>query len=220
MKPQTERLPAVYFARRDEQADALFYSFPRKVVHLDEPALTAYEHLLDDILCGSDSYLDLMSSWRTHLSDYARPKRLIGLGLNAAEMADNPQLTEYVVHDLNQTPRLPFETAQFDSVICTVSVQYLTQPLEVFAEINRVLKPGGRFIVAFSNRYFAQKAIAIWLSMTDDQHIDLVSYYFQNSGNWVNLRAIEKTASPIDKVDSDPLYVLWAEKGDMANEPA
>ena len=44
----------------------------------------------------------------------------------------------------------------------TVSVQYLTHPLEIFAEVGRVLKSGAPFIVTFSNRMFPTKAVAIW----------------------------------------------------------
>ncbi len=35
--------------------------------------------------------LDLMSSWRSHLPVDARPWRVVGLGLNRAEMEDNPR---------------------------------------------------------------------------------------------------------------------------------
>jgi ubiquinone/menaquinone biosynthesis C-methylase UbiE len=38
-----------------------------------------------------------------------------------------------------------------------VSVDYLNNPLEVFKEMNRVLKPGGRAIMSFSNRCFPTK---------------------------------------------------------------
>lgn len=38
------------------------------------------------------------------------------------------------------------------------SVQYLQQPERVFAEIYRVLRPGGVCIITFSNRMFYSKA--------------------------------------------------------------
>mgnify|MGYP001144347911 CR=1 FL=1 len=41
--------------------------------------------------------------------------------------------------------------------LCAVSVDYLTKPLEVFREVNRVLKPGGLAIMSFSNRCFPTK---------------------------------------------------------------
>ena len=74
--------------------------------------------------------------------------------MNAAEMADNPQLNEYLLKDINIDPSLPFEDESFDAVVITVSVQYLTQPVIVFSEVSRILRPGGVFIVTFSNRCF------------------------------------------------------------------
>lgn len=40
---------------------------------------------------------------------------------------------------------------------CCCSVQYLQQPERVFAEVYRVLKPGGVAIFTFSNRMFYEK---------------------------------------------------------------
>src|SRR5205823_11096049 len=77
--------------------------------------------------------------------------RVTGLGLNAAEMADNPQLDEYVIHDLNRTPRLPFPDASFDAVVCAVSVQYLVRPWDVFADVRRIVRAGGPLVVSFSD---------------------------------------------------------------------
>jgi len=42
-----------------------------------------------------------------------------------------------------------------------VSVDYLIRPLEIFKEVNRVLRPGGKFILSQSNRCFPTKAIAM-----------------------------------------------------------
>lgn len=66
--------------------------------------------------------------------------------MNAAEMADNPDLDEYVVHDLNVNLELPFADNIFDAVVVTVSVQYMTHPIETFKEVNRILKVGGVFM--------------------------------------------------------------------------
>ena len=125
-------------------------------------------------------------------------------------LAENPQLSTYVVHDLNRNPALPFEDGDFDAVICTVSVQYLIQPVEVFAEVNRILKPGGVFVLTFSNRCFPNKAVSVWLSTTDQQHIELVTQYFEESGNWRGMNSAQKFAKPPEK--GDPLYAVWALK--------
>jgi ubiquinone/menaquinone biosynthesis C-methylase UbiE len=62
---------------------------------------------------------------------------------------------------LNEQPQLKAKDGSFDAVVCCVSVQYMQYPERVFAEIYRVLKPGGVCIMSFSNRMFYQKAIAV-----------------------------------------------------------
>ena len=135
-----------------------------------------------------------------------RVREVVGLGLNAEEMADNPQLTRAIVHDVNGDPRLPFGDEAFDGAMCAVSIQYLTAPLVVFREVRRVLRPGAPFIVSFSNRCFPAKAVAVWLGSTDPQHVALVRAYFQGAGGWVDVT--EEDRSPGD--DGDPLYAVWA----------
>ncbi len=216
------RLPPNYFVRHDEQEDELFYGFPRKVVHIDEQAIASLTHVFRELLPPSGKYLDLMSSWRSHLPAGLHPAAVVGLGMNAAEMADNPQLDSHVVHNLNRNPQLPFADAEFDAAFCTVSVQYLTQPIAVFQDVARVLKPGAPFVVAFSNRCFPQKAVAIWQSCNDEQHVQLVGHYFTDAGGWQapntwsNLPESSPPAeSPTGQTPSlgvDPLFVVWALK--------
>jgi ubiquinone/menaquinone biosynthesis C-methylase UbiE len=78
---------------------------------------------------------------------------VVGLGMNEYELSQNPQLTDFVVKDLNNDPTFPFEDASFDKVTCVVSIDYLNKPLEVVKEIGRVLKPGGECILSMSNRW-------------------------------------------------------------------
>jgi ubiquinone/menaquinone biosynthesis C-methylase UbiE len=126
--------------------------------------------------------------------------------MNAEEMADNPQLGEHIVHSLNDNATLPYDDAQFDAVLCTVSVQYLTNPIAVFSDVNRVLKPGGSFIVSFSNRCFPTKAVAIWLNMTDMQHVALVASYFE-AAQFININTALHT-----KGKHDPLFIISGQK--------
>lgn len=202
------QFPIEYFDRSDPTDDSIFYTFPRMVVHIDDHAIHAAKMLYKELLPPGGVYLDLMSSWRSHLPDELKPKRVVGLGMNAQEMAENPQLDKHVVHNLNINPILPFEDSVFDAVICTVSVQYMTRPIEIFTDVNRTLKPGGVFVLTFSNRCFPTKAVAVWLSTTDQQHIALVTQYFEESGNWRGIRSAQKIASPPQK--GDPLYAVWA----------
>ncbi len=200
------RFPPEGYARDDEAADGHFYLVPRKVVHLDDGAITALGRLYADVLPAGGRLLDLMSSWRSHLPEDFEAREVVGLGLNAEEMADNPQLTSAIVHDVNRDPRLPFGNEKFDGGMCAVSIQYVTHPLLVFREMRRVLRPGAPFVVSFSNRCFPTKAVAVWLGTTDQQHLMLVHSYFDAAGGWTDVK--EEARSPGD--DGDPLYAVWA----------
>ena len=197
------------FQRMDDSDDALFYTFPRKVVHIDDPAIAAAGQFIAATFAPGGVLLDLMSSWRSHLPQGFVKQRLIGLGLNAEEMADNPDLDEYVVHDLNTDPHLPFTDSYFDGVMVTVSIQYLIRPLEVFGEVRRLLKPGAPFIVLFSNRMFPTKAVRVWQVLRDEQRAGLVSTYFQHTGGYDAPICYDLSPNP---GLSDPLYAVCARK--------
>src|SRR5216683_1029134 len=199
----TKQVPADYFRRVDDTDDELFYSTPRLVVHIDDGAIAKVGEIYARLLPQGGAILDLMSSWRSHLPAHLRPARVVGLGMNRAEMEDNPALTEIVIHNLNRALRLPFDDAEFDGAVVTVSVQYMTAPIETFAEVGRVLKPGAPFIVTFSNQMFPTKAVAIWQNLDDYDHLKLVTRYFMESGGVENIEFIDKSAP--DPVRSNPI---------------
>jgi SAM-dependent methyltransferase len=197
--------PAAY-TREDESPDDRFYSFPRRVVHIDDGAITALGLLYSEVLPTGGRLLDLMSSWRSHLPAGLKTREVVGLGLNAEEMADNPELASHVVHDVNRDPRLPFGPGEFDGAMCAVSIQYVIHPLLLFREVRRVLKPGASFVVSFSNRCFPTKAVAVWLDSTDQHHMMLVRSYFEAGGGWKDVKVEDRSpAGP-----GDPLYAVWA----------
>ena len=133
-----------HFRRVDESVDANFYQEPRLVTHIDDGAIGALRDHYAKFLPKNGRLLDLMSSWVSHYPDDLESERVAGLGMNADELAENLQLTEWVVHDLNADPVLPYGDDEFDVVTIAVSVQYLTQPIDVFREIGRVLQAGRR----------------------------------------------------------------------------
>ena len=200
-----------HFGRLDEEPDPRFYTTARKVVHIDEAAIAAVQEFFRDTLPANGHILDLFSSWRSHWPEGFPKQRLVGLGLNAEEMADNPDLDAYVVHDANADPHLPFADDTFDAVVITVSIQYVTQPIAVFRDVRRILRPGGLFAVIFSNRMFPTKAVALWRSMDDRQHIDLVASYFHYATGFEDIKAYNRTPS-FALTYTDPVYVVMARK--------
>lgn len=167
-----------FFLRADLADDEAFYATPRLVAHIDDRARDRLAAHYSQVLAPETDLLDLMSSCISHLPGDVRFKSVTGLGLNAVELETNPQLTRHVVHNLNRDPRLPFPDAIFDACLIAVSIQYLTQPSIVLAEVARTLRPCAPCIVSFSNRMFPTKAVAIWRSIGDRDHARLVAAYF------------------------------------------
>jgi len=151
-----------------------------------------------------------MSSWRTHWPANHPKEKIVGLGLNQVELKENPDLDGFVVHDVNKDLELPFEDESFDAVVITVSAQYLTSPIETFAQVNRVLRPGGVFIVSFSNRMFATKAVLIWRNSTDRGRVDLVGTYMEAAGNFEDIQAA--FLNPQTSPPNDPMYAVYSRK--------
>ncbi|HEV3115029.1 MAG TPA: hypothetical protein VGY99_31480 [Candidatus Binataceae bacterium] len=198
-------MPEEFFRRVDESDDPLFYSFPRLVVHIDDWAINTIGEIFEQRLPRNAVLLDLMSSWRSHLPASLHPAAVTGLGLNRAEMEDNPALTEVVVHDLNREPRLPFADDSFGGATLTVSIQYLTRPVEVFTDLGRVLRAGAPFVVSFSNRMFPTKAVWVWQRASEPQRVELVKRYFDDSGMFDEIEAIERHC---ESGYADPVFAV------------
>ena len=199
-----------YFQRVDEEDDGVFYESPRLVVHIDEGAIAAVGRLFQEQIPEDSEVLDLMSSWRSHWPAGHPKKRMTGLGMNKAEMEANPDLDESVVHNVNNDPVLPFDDVSFDAVLITVSAQYLTKPIETFKQVNRILRPGGVFIVSFSNRMFPTKAVLVWRNSTDRGRVDLVGTYMEAAENFEDIQAgfINPETSPPD----DPIFAVHSRR--------
>ena len=210
----------VPFIRTAAGPDDEFYEKPRLVDHSDRTATRQIERLYDRLLPQGGRILDLMTSWKSHLPATLAPAHVAGLGMNTAELEANPLLGERVVRDLNLDPALPFADASFDGAVCTASVEYLVKPFEVFAEIARVLKPGARFIVTFSNRWFPPKVINIWQSCHEFERMGIVLEYFLRSGCYTNLETFSLRGLPRPDDDkyagqfplSDPVYAVWGKR--------
>lgn len=184
--------------------DKEFYAYPRLVTHVDDGFISTLTNLYRERLRPDIEILDLMSSWVSHLPNDVKYKKVVGHGMNAQELAKNPRLDYFVIKDLNKDQQFEFESCTFDAVLCTVSVQYLQQPEKVFAEVFRLLKPGGVFIVSFSNRMFYEKAISAWREGTTYSRVRLVVQYFQSVEGFTEAEVVRKLPTTIDD-KSQPL---------------
>jgi SAM-dependent methyltransferase len=206
---------ASMFSRLDSTPDSIFYAETRFVEHVDDNAVNILTDFISTkALKDGDTVLDLCSSWTSHLDiSKVRLKRVSGLGMNAKELEANPSLTDWIVSDLNQISKLPYDDESFSVVLCQLSIDYLTRPLEVLKEVGRVLKPGGVIYIFFSNRLFLQKAVALWTGADDIDHAYTVASYLNFcGGNFVNIQANDLSMRKASKIVGDPIYVVSATK--------
>ena len=208
MTDRAKPFPTGFFDRQDDTDDARFYAFDRFVTHVDDAAIAEIGALYEELgLTSQDiEVLDICSSWISHFP--SKPGRLVVTGMNANELRRNPMADDWSVRDLNDDPTLPFDDASFDAVTCAVSVDYLTQPLDVFDEVRRVLRPGGTFVCSFSNRCFPTKAIRGWLSTDDHGRCTIVATYFDLTDGFGETTTQHRNPG----TRTDPLYAVWAER--------
>jgi SAM-dependent methyltransferase len=203
-------LPPGAFSRLDTEEDELFYEEPRLVYHIDDHAVAALTEFYRDALPAGGVVLDLMSSWVSHLPREIEYAEVIGLGMNAAELAANPRLGRRFVQNLNRESFLPLTDASVDAATICVSIQYLQQPVAVLREAARVLRPGGVIAISFSNRCFWTKAVAVWRALDDNGHAKLVERYLNVAG-FADV-ATHRLAEWIED-EQDPLLVVTGRRG-------
>ena len=189
----------------DEAPDVEFYRYPRLVTHIDAGATAMVTQLYREWFPAGGRVLDLMSSWVSHLPDDVQYAEVVGLGMNAHELAANPRLSGRVVQDLNAEPSLPFRDHHFDAAGVCVSIDYLTDPVIVLADLARVLKPDAPVVITYSNRCFPTKAVALWLQLGDRARGELVAYWLDRSGAFAEPRWFDRSPA-----QGDPLYAVVA----------
>jgi SAM-dependent methyltransferase len=211
-------LQPVQRTKLDDSDDTLFYDYPRFVTHVDDSFIQQLTDLYQQRLKPQIRIFDMMSSWVSHLPEEMEFEHVEGHGLNAEELARNPRLDHYFVQNLNQNQTLPLPDQSFDAVLNTVSVQYLQYPEQIFAEIYRVLKPGGICIISFSNRMFYQKAIQAWRDGSESDRVGLVKGYYASVPGFSQPEVVANQSSTPSFLQmfgiagADPFYAVIASR--------
>ena len=204
------------FIRDDETNDAEFYSKLAAAPLLDGQAIENVKKVYGRLLEDGMDVLDIMTGSASHLPDGFKPGSVTGLGLSKKDMGANPALDASVVHNLNEVPELPFEENSFDAVVCTASVEYMTKPFEVFEDMARVLRPGGVFVLTFSDHWFEAKVIRVWSELHLFERLGLVSQYFVRSEKFVDLKTFSERGWPRlpggndEDKESDSIFAVWS----------
>ena len=183
----TDFFQGMPFLRKIEDDDQIFYAKVETKASVDQAAreqLTQFyaEHLQDDT-----KILDLMSGPDSHLPEQFSSLDVTGLGLKQDDLDTNKKLNQKIIHDINHNPLLPFGDNEFDTIICSFSIEYIIQPQILFQELARILKPGGQLIITFSEHYYQKKVIALWEDVHPFERMGIVLEYFRQSKAFENL---------------------------------
>jgi ubiquinone/menaquinone biosynthesis C-methylase UbiE len=75
-----------------------------------------------------------------------------GMIAQAIDRAGAAGLDNVEFHTGDVSARLPFEDGAFTALVCTTAFHHFPEPRDTINEMSRVLAPGGRLVIADSNR--------------------------------------------------------------------
>ena len=194
--------------------DEIFYQQPRFVHHLSDSFRNRLTNLYSEYLLKHYIILDLMSSWVSHLPSNIRYKKVIGHGMNQAELSSNERLDRFFVQNLNKKQNMPIEDSSVDVGLIVAGWQYLQYPEKVSLELSRVIKSDSLLIISFTNRAFWTKAPNIWTYSSEEKRIEYVTSVLTSNG-WriekiLNEKTQDKKLFGFYSSESDPFFSVIA----------
>ncbi len=200
--------------KSDISDDGIFYQQPRFVHHLSNSFRNRLTSLYSEYLLNHYIILDLMSSWVSHLPSNISYKKVIGHGMNEAELSSNERLDKFFVQNLNKKQNMPIEDSSVDVGLIVAGWQYLQYPEKVSLELSRVIKSDSLLIISFTNRAFWTKAPNIWTYSSEEKRIEYVTSVLTSNG-WriekiLNEKTQDKKLFGFYSSESDPFFSVIA----------
>lgn len=134
----------------------LYWSMERRIVPGLRIAQVEYEFALRDLVRSGVRWLDVGCGWHAlpqwreeaerELVNSAR--HVVGADLDLHSIQKHRSIRDRVLAPMGS---LPFPDGTFDLVSANMVVEHLTQPETDFAEVCRVLRPGGSFLFLTPN---------------------------------------------------------------------
>jgi SAM-dependent methyltransferase len=150
---------------------------------------------------------------RDFYDDLGIDGRVLGLCAGSPDHFNLPP-DELIGHRLeSDDDALPFGDASFDDALCCQGIASLTRPLQDFAEVARVLRPGGRFVCTFSSRPYAAATIKGWLATDDAGRVRIARRYFELTAGFGPPESDLRTSLT---GAGDRLWAVWAAKREPA----
>ena len=200
--------------KSDISDDEIFYQQPRFVHHLSDSFRNRLTSLYSEYLLNHHIILDLMSSWVSHLPSNISYKKVIGHGMNEAELSSNERFDRFFVQNLNKKQNMPIEDSSVDVGLIVAGWQYLQYPEKVSLELSRVIKSDSLLIISFTNRAFWTKAPNIWTYSSEEKRIEYVTSVLTSNG-WriekiLNEKTQDKKLFGFYSSESDPFFSVIA----------
>lgn len=202
--------PEEALAKEKEKLDVIKYWGEEKSdVNTELPESSAKkltEHYQFYLRNGMD-VLELGAAEESYIPEGINLSSHIGVGLSQGLMDKNSALTESFVVDLNDVEPekgvnseelRALGTNKFDVILMANTIDFLTNPREVFRSAWFLLKPGGTMIVPFANKEaysgkFDRAQTRMWRERNDDQHMWICGSFFQFSAGegWEGLKGFD-----------------------------
>jgi ubiquinone/menaquinone biosynthesis C-methylase UbiE len=144
-----------------------------------------YQAVLDELVDAETEWLDIGCGKRVCVDDALnqglprRARRVVGVDLDPA-LAQHSSIRNVLRCDASA---LPFRDGAFNLVTSSFVLEHLERPAEVFREIARVCRPGGRFVMVTPNIFNYGMIVAALTPYRFHLWFKKISYYFAR-GDW------------------------------------
>lgn len=231
MPPVTPNATAVASDEDENKLDVLKYWAEEKAsvtTDMNEEAAAQLTSHYEFYLRDGMSVLEFGAAENSYLPEGLALSRLVGVGASMDSMDKNPALTEKLIIDLNDVVEdtgvdsddlRKLGSNTFDVILMANTIDFLTNPREVFKSAWSLLKPGGLMMVPFMskdayNEKFERAQTKMWRDLNDDQHMWIAGSFFQFSAGdgWEGLKGFDISPEGAKIDDGSPLSGLLQQK--------
>ena len=113
---------------------------------------------------------------------YAYIESEVGIDISERMLGQNRDVEYPVAFDLNNPDtHLPINGG-FDATVMVAGISYLMFPVRTFSEVAGVLRPSGKFVVAYTDQKSTAKDVKEWYSLDEKEKLDRLQEYFSAAG--------------------------------------
>jgi ArsR family transcriptional regulator len=147
--------------------------------HLSEQAMLGFlddDWEVADLGCGSGGLAEYLAPWVRRVIGVDDSAAMLQAARKRARKVDNVEIRRGPLEDL------PLEDASIDAAICVLVLHHVADPGVALREAARVLRPGGRVLVAdmlpHDREQFRTQMGHVWLGFSESQ----IRAYFETTG--------------------------------------